>query len=228
MLNQPRNLGRDTITLENSNSITSTTGSLEALESSTSVLQAKSASDSQQFLAGSPMTDSDQIEEIVEDEDDFHDPTLNAFKVSLEANATQAYLDSLTSEGRQTEEANQVTTPPSEQDGHWKQAKSQRHRKFTSKNTNGSLGEGITGILAETGSILSIYKACQLDMRFSFLEGRFACHAWTVSILEPYADLLLSDMNVSGDLALLVEALCSELMLLHCVLKDTEGSCLSP
>ncbi|GMH00875.1 hypothetical protein Nepgr_002714 [Nepenthes gracilis] len=39
MLNQPRNLGRDTITLENSNSISSPTGILEAVESSTNVLQ---------------------------------------------------------------------------------------------------------------------------------------------------------------------------------------------
>ncbi|GMH00832.1 hypothetical protein Nepgr_002671 [Nepenthes gracilis] len=31
------------------------------------------------------------------------------------------------------DEADQKTTPPSEQDGHWKQAKSQRRRKSTSK-----------------------------------------------------------------------------------------------
>ncbi|GMH09726.1 hypothetical protein Nepgr_011567 [Nepenthes gracilis] len=101
MLNQPTNLCRDTITLESSNGISSITGILEALESSTSVLQAKSASGNQQFLAGNPMTDSAQVEEIEEDENDFHDPMLNALKVLLEANATQAYLDSLTSEGSQ-------------------------------------------------------------------------------------------------------------------------------
>ncbi|GMH19273.1 hypothetical protein Nepgr_021114 [Nepenthes gracilis] len=39
MLNQPQNLGRGTITLENSNSISSPIGILEAVESSTSVLQ---------------------------------------------------------------------------------------------------------------------------------------------------------------------------------------------
>ncbi|GMH29111.1 hypothetical protein Nepgr_030954 [Nepenthes gracilis] len=49
-----------------------------------------------------PMIASDQAEEVVEDEDDFHDPTLDALKMLLEANTTQTYLDSLTSEGRQT------------------------------------------------------------------------------------------------------------------------------
>ncbi|GMH16854.1 hypothetical protein Nepgr_018695 [Nepenthes gracilis] len=90
----------------------------------------------------------DQIEEEVEDEDDFSDPMLNALKMLLEANATQIYLDSLTLKGRQTvrdfmeksllaqrsvrrvsevhsnqaqERVLQVTTPSSpEQDGTWK------------------------------------------------------------------------------------------------------------
>ncbi|GMH19926.1 hypothetical protein Nepgr_021767 [Nepenthes gracilis] len=37
------------------------------------------------------------------------------------------------------EDANQVTTPPSEQAGTWKQAKSRRHRKYTPKNSKGSI-----------------------------------------------------------------------------------------
>ncbi|GMH12753.1 hypothetical protein Nepgr_014594 [Nepenthes gracilis] len=45
------------------------------------------------------MTISDQVEEVVEDEDNFHDPTLNALKMLLDANATHIYLDSLTLEG---------------------------------------------------------------------------------------------------------------------------------
>ncbi|GMH08620.1 hypothetical protein Nepgr_010460 [Nepenthes gracilis] len=48
----------------------------------------QSASGSQQFLVNSPMTASDQVEEVVEDEDNFHDPTLNALKMLLEENAT--------------------------------------------------------------------------------------------------------------------------------------------
>ncbi|GMH03587.1 hypothetical protein Nepgr_005426 [Nepenthes gracilis] len=39
-----------------------------------------------------------QFEEVVEDEDYFYDPMLNALMMSLEANVTQIYLDSLTSE----------------------------------------------------------------------------------------------------------------------------------
>ncbi|GMH14079.1 hypothetical protein Nepgr_015920 [Nepenthes gracilis] len=35
-----------------------------------------------------PQDTSDQVEEVVDDEDDFYDPTLNALKMSLEANAT--------------------------------------------------------------------------------------------------------------------------------------------
>ncbi|GMH05641.1 hypothetical protein Nepgr_007481 [Nepenthes gracilis] len=62
----------------------------------------QSVSGSQPSLAGSLMTALDQVEKVVEDEDEFHDPTLNAFKMLLEANATQTYLDSLILEGRQT------------------------------------------------------------------------------------------------------------------------------
>ncbi|GMH01986.1 hypothetical protein Nepgr_003825 [Nepenthes gracilis] len=103
-----------------------------------------------------PQDASDQVEEVVDDKDDFHNPTLNALKMLLEANATETYLDSLTPEGRQTvhdfiekcllaEEASQVSTPPhspSEQDGTYKQAKSRRHKK--SKNSMGSLGKCIS------------------------------------------------------------------------------------
>ncbi|GMH21396.1 hypothetical protein Nepgr_023238 [Nepenthes gracilis] len=42
------------------------------------------------------------------------------------------------------EEANQVITPPFEQDGTWKHAKSRRHRKSKSKNSKGSLGKCIS------------------------------------------------------------------------------------
>ncbi|GMH25865.1 hypothetical protein Nepgr_027708 [Nepenthes gracilis] len=49
-----------------------------------------------------PRDASNTVEEVVDDEDDFHDPTLNALKKLLEANATEIYLDSLNLEGRQT------------------------------------------------------------------------------------------------------------------------------
>ncbi|GMH00943.1 hypothetical protein Nepgr_002782 [Nepenthes gracilis] len=42
-----------------------------------------------------------QAEEAEADEEDFHDPTLNALKMLLEANVTQTYLNSLTPESRQ-------------------------------------------------------------------------------------------------------------------------------
>ncbi|GMH08626.1 hypothetical protein Nepgr_010466 [Nepenthes gracilis] len=51
------------------------------------------ASGSQPFLAGSPMTALDQVEEVEEDEDDFYNPTLHALKMLMEANVTQTYLD---------------------------------------------------------------------------------------------------------------------------------------
>ncbi|GMH19308.1 hypothetical protein Nepgr_021149 [Nepenthes gracilis] len=52
--------------------------------------------------AGPPQDASNTAEEVVDDEDDFHDPTLNALKKSLEANTTETYLDSLNLEGWQT------------------------------------------------------------------------------------------------------------------------------
>ncbi|GMH04764.1 hypothetical protein Nepgr_006604 [Nepenthes gracilis] len=85
----------------------------------------------------------DQVEEAVEDEEDFSDPMLIALKILLEANATLIYLESLTSEGWQTvhdfqeksllavtdeDGVLQVSTPPPlAQDGTWKKAKSRRH-----------------------------------------------------------------------------------------------------
>ncbi|GMH09730.1 hypothetical protein Nepgr_011571 [Nepenthes gracilis] len=65
-------------------------------------MKVQSTLGSQSSLAGSPMTTSDQVEEVVEDDDDFHNPTLNALKMLLEANVTQTYFDSLTQEGWQT------------------------------------------------------------------------------------------------------------------------------
>ncbi|GMH29103.1 hypothetical protein Nepgr_030946 [Nepenthes gracilis] len=78
---------------------------------------------------------------VMDDQEDFHDPTLDALRVLLEANATRTYLESLTLEGRQTEMTNQITIhSPPEQDGSWKHAKSQRNKKSTLKTSKGSLG----------------------------------------------------------------------------------------
>ncbi|GMH29093.1 hypothetical protein Nepgr_030936 [Nepenthes gracilis] len=44
---------------------------------------------------------SEQVEEVVDNEDNLHDPMLNAIKMLLEANVIETYLDSLTPEGRQ-------------------------------------------------------------------------------------------------------------------------------
>ncbi|GMH09728.1 hypothetical protein Nepgr_011569 [Nepenthes gracilis] len=56
--------------------------------------------DGADFVSQRGSLDGVQVEEVVEDDDDFYDPTLNALKMLLEANATQTYLDSLTPEGR--------------------------------------------------------------------------------------------------------------------------------
>ncbi|GMH25321.1 hypothetical protein Nepgr_027164 [Nepenthes gracilis] len=93
-----------------------------------------------------------------DDQENHNDPTLDALRMLLEANATQTYLDTLTPEGRQTpsevfrhegrwfvflsrsEVAYQATIhSPSKQAGSWKQAKSRRKRKSTS--SKGSLGK---------------------------------------------------------------------------------------
>ncbi|GMH22875.1 hypothetical protein Nepgr_024718 [Nepenthes gracilis] len=54
------------------------------------------------FSCKYPRDASNMAEEVVDDENDFHDPTLNALKKLLEANATETYLNSLNPKGRQT------------------------------------------------------------------------------------------------------------------------------
>ncbi|GMH19962.1 hypothetical protein Nepgr_021803 [Nepenthes gracilis] len=49
-----------------------------------------------------PRDASNMAEEVVNDENDFYDPTLNTLKKLLEANAIETYLNSLNPEGRQT------------------------------------------------------------------------------------------------------------------------------